>query len=641
MPKKGAIPAAARSRTSENSRWRSCGSSSSSQVRGAATVGCSRPRSEYGLIVVFLPLILMSGSRDFRFYMSKIGYPVSIALCASLLVALLFTPLGASKLLGNAKPKPWPAFDKLAAGYRALLAWVIRRRFDTLVLSLLLFSTCQYPMNNMKRTTQGRPRGSNFRLRFTFPQNYTFALKKQYLDKVNTLLETRRSKWHIKYIITKLNRYSTHGSIVVWQKSGASGLAADRRKLREKMGELLPLAPGVIRRVGWRPLGGSSGGASITLHLYGPDSQSLEKIAVKLEKYLKQFPDLKQAEADVGKDILPEIRLRVQRRWALRYNLPGSLVGGNVYYALSGRRLRDLQIKGREIPVYIQYQEKDRKSYFQLQQLPLRGSNTQSVPLGNITKTSFGQGPRVIGRVNRKTYMRIKIATEQEDLSRLYVKIDEYMQGFPLPRGYSWSKGFEYRRLRKADASRQFALLLSVTFVFLLMGILFESYLLPFSVLLAIPLAFLGVYWTLYLTDTAMDMMAGIGLIMLIGIVVNHAIVLIDRINQLRSEGFERSEAILEAGAQRLRPILMTALTTISGLMPMALGGNAMIGISYAPLGRTVIGGLTASALFSLVVVPLFYTFFDDLRLHGQSLVGLLHKRTHEPPSETEHTQET
>ena len=157
--------------------------------------------------------------------------------------------------------------------------------------------------------------------------------------------------------------------------------------------------------------------------------------------------------------------------------------------------------------------------------------------------------------------------------------------------------------------------MLAVVFVFLLMGVLFESFILPFVIILSIPFAFLGVYWMLYLTNTPFDVMAGVGLIILVGVVVNNAIVLVDRVNQLIDEYGDREVALLEAGRIRLRPILMTALTTIGGLLPMALGASEIVGIPYAPLGRTVIGGLVASTVLTLLVVPLFFTLVDDLRV--------------------------
>jgi HAE1 family hydrophobic/amphiphilic exporter-1 len=153
---------------------------------------------------------------------------------------------------------------------------------------------------------------------------------------------------------------------------------------------------------------------------------------------------------------------------------------------------------------------------------------------------------------------------------------------------------------------------LSLVLVFLLMGILFESLLLPFSVLFTIPFAFVGSMWTLYLTGTTMDSVGWIGIIILIGVVVNNGIVLIDRIHGLRGQGVERSEAVLTGTAQRVRPVLMTALTTVIGLVPMTIAEPPSDGIDYRALATCVAGGLTVSTFFTLWIVPLAYTLIDD-----------------------------
>ena len=153
--------------------------------------------------------------------------------------------------------------------------------------------------------------------------------------------------------------------------------------------------------------------------------------------------------------------------------------------------------------------------------------------------------------------------------------------------------------MEESNEAQAFGIIMAVIFVFLLMGVLFESFVLPLSVIVSVPFAFIGANWMLFLTGTTFDLMAGIGLIILIGIVVNNAIVLMDLINRLKKEGFSQQDAILEAGQRRFRPILMTALTTICGLLPMALGNAGLIGIPYAPLGRTIIGGLISATFAS------------------------------------------
>jgi hydrophobic/amphiphilic exporter-1 (mainly G- bacteria), HAE1 family len=137
-----------------------------------------------------------------------------------------------------------------------------------------------------------------------------------------------------------------------------------------------------------------------------------------------------------------------------------------------------------------------------------------------------------------------------------------------------------------------------------------------------VPFAGLGVYWTLFLTKTPLDMMARIGIVILVGVVVNNAIVLIDMANRLRAAGQSRFDALMDAGRHRLRPILMTTMCTVSGLIPMAVGNSKIVGMPYAPLGRTMIGGLIVACFLTLVVVPLFYTLLDDLREHVARIFG-------------------
>src|SRR5215207_4905493 len=179
----------------------------------------------------------------------------------------------------------------------------------------------------------------------------------------------------------------------------------------------------------------------------------------------------------------------------------------------------------------------------------------------------------------------------------------------------------------------QFALLLAVVFVFLLMGILFESFVLPLAVISAVPFAFIGVYWLLYWTGTPFDNMARIGIVILVGVVVNNAIVLIDMANRLRAAGRSRFDALMDAGRHRLRPILMTTMCTVSGLIPMAVGNSKIIGLSYQPLGRTMIGGLLMATFLTLVIVPLFYTLLDDLREHAARVLGSALRRREATPA--------
>jgi HAE1 family hydrophobic/amphiphilic exporter-1 len=269
------------------------------------------------------------------------------------------------------------------------------------------------------------------------------------------------------------------------------------------------------------------------------------------------------------------------------------------------------------VRIYAQLGEADRTRIDDVRSMSFPADSGMDVPLESIANLSVSKAMGNIYREARQTVMRITARVPRQDYRTLYAAIDKAMEGFEMPRGYRFDRGSFFTLGRESESAMQFALILAVIFVFLLMGFLFESFILPLAVLIAVPFSMLGVYWTLYLTKTPIDLMATIGIVILVGVVVNNAIVLVDMANRLRLEGRSRFDALMDAGRHRFRPILMTTLTTVCGMIPMAVGNSKSIGVPYAPLGRTMIGGLLVSTVLTLLVVPLFYTLLDDLREHA------------------------
>ena len=229
-----------------------------------------------------------------------------------------------------------------------------------------------------------------------------------------------------------------------------------------------------------------------------------------------------------------------------------------------------------------------------------------------------------IGRENGKSFYEVTVYVSGEKMRQVEGEIDKILKNFSFPTGYSYEKGSRHRRFREQNADLTSGLIFSVIFILLIMGVLFESFVLPLSILIAIPAAFVGAFWLLVITGTTFEIMAGIGLVILIGVVVNNGIVLIDLINQYRQQGLNREQAIITAGVNRFRPILMTAMTTICGLLPMAIGNTSLLGIPYTPMGVTMIGGLISSTFLTLFAVPVFYTYFDDMRAFFPDMMSRL-----------------
>jgi HAE1 family hydrophobic/amphiphilic exporter-1 len=246
--------------------------------------------------------------------------------------------------------------------------------------------------------------------------------------------------------------------------------------------------------------------------------------------------------------------------------------------------------------------------------LPVVGSEKRGAPvlLGQVARAEFGTGPNEVTRNNRQRVVSVGGRIEDRAESEVQADVAKALSKVEFPAGSYWAMGVQQQRRQEEYAGLGMAILLAIALIYILLASQFESFIYPLVVLTSVPLCAIGMVLGLFLTDRAFGLTAFIGLLMLIGIVVKNGILLVEYINQLRARGIPRDEAILTAGPTRLRPILMTTLAAILGMMPLATGlgsGSEM----YTPLATVVIGGLATSSLLTLFVVPAVYTVFDDL----------------------------
>ncbi len=607
-----------------------------SSLLGSSEVALAITMATMTTVVVFLPLILMNDDMGFQFYMFRIGFPVVISLVASLFIAMIFIPLAATRITSKKEVKEAKVITKANATYQRMLSWSITHRLELGVILIFVMASMQFAASNIK-STDSNGNINDIRLHFEMPDNYTI----EDADRVfGTIEDTINVKSDIYGLMTIDSRHSHNwGMMRVFLKpqprrdwyevvydniskqfGNLPGGVMERKDVLEDIKKRIPDFPGITVRTSWRQQG--SDGASLSILLFGDDTNTLSDLAKEVERRLHTIEEIISLETDreSGSD---EIHLFIKRDQAVKYGISPATISGTVQYALRGIPLPKYQTEDKEIDVHIQLRKEDRKNLSQLKNMTFFSQTGKEIPLDAVATFTMKKGFGEIQRENGKTFLRIKANSTQDDMKGLFGKVDKVMAGFEMPYGYSWSKGQRFDRMQQTNESQTFALMLAGIFVFLLMGILFESFILPLSVIVSIPFAFVGAFWLLYLTDTTMDIMSVIGFVILVGIVVNNAIVIIDLVNRLRVEGYSRYDAIIEAGKQRFRPILMTAFTTIGGLLPMAVGNAQMIGIPYAPMGRVIIGGLLTSTLLSLIAVPWAYTLFDDMRIYFKQITAL------------------
>ncbi len=619
-------------------RKRSEGMSSlKAAAEGTSEVSLAVTMATFTTIVVFLPLILMDGDAGFRFYMMRIGVPVMISLVASLIVAMVFIPLAATRVVSKREVAEPKAINKINGYYHTVLNWSITHRLETFIVLILFVMSLNYAMQNVAQTDDMDGNINDFRLIMDLPDNYTLDDAKRVVSMVEDTIRAKSDRYNIRTIDARFRQNRARLNVFLKPEPSLSwydvlinstaemlGMAdttlMSRNEVVEDVKRRIPELPGIKIRTSWRRSSGNDD-ASVTLNLFGDDTKKLAMLSEEVERRLKSIPEIISIETDreQGED---EIQLVVKREQAQKFGISPQTISGTIMYTLRGIQLPKFQTDDREINMLIQLQEKDRENLEQLKNITFFAENGREIPLEAVATIRVKRGFGDIQRENGKTYLAIKANTTEDNISMIHGKIDKAMAGFAMPYGYSWTKGTRFSRIRESNESQNFGMYLSVVFVFLLMGILFESFVLPLSVIIAIPFSFVGAYWMLLITGTPFDRMSGIGLIILIGIVVNNAIVLVDLVNRLRLEGYSRKDALLEAGRKRFRPILMTAFTTIGGLIPMALGNAKMIGISYKPLGLTIVGGMMFSTLVSLVAVPWAYMLFDDMRNYFKRVFG-------------------
>lgn len=597
-------------------------------IAGAGEVGLAISMATLTTVVVFLPLMLMTGNVELTFFLARIGVPVVIALLGSLFVALIFIPQAAYRF-GCSQVKSDPALIvRLRGLYERMLSWTLAHRRDAFLIAVFLMATLAIPMNNLKRGDSGSNSMLNdFRVRFQMPKDFGIEETSDVIAQVENFVDGRREQYGIRTM--RVWYRAGFGNIHVflettndawWYATYRSlrqslGIPVDRRMERkaviEDLQKSVPKFVGVTVAV--ESQGGGGGDPSISLNIYGDDVDVLAELIQETERRLRLIPSVVSVTSDLER-ATDEVHVFIDRLRAQKLGLSAQAVGRSIGFALQGVQLPFYQADNREVRVRLSLDKLNQQTLQHLKGLTFPSLSGNRVHLMEFASLHFSQGRGTIRREDGKSRLRIEAFTTKDDLKGLFEEIDQAMDGFELPRGYSWDKGERYDKLREENDTMSFAVIMAVTFVFLLMGVLFESFVLPFSVLLSIPFAFLGVYWTLYLTDTPMAGLAMVGVIVLIGVVVNNAIVLVDMVNRLRIEGLGRTEAILEAGRNRFRPILMTTFTTVFGLLPMGLGSSTVLGQPYAPMGRTMIGGLLTSTFLTLLLVPLFYTFLDDFR---------------------------
>ncbi len=358
-------------------------------------------------------------------------------------------------------------------------------------------------------------------------------------------------------------------------------------------------------------MAGGFGGGGISVSIRGNDIEILEQISNEIKGIMMQIEGTREVATSLEEGI-PEVHVNINKNKAAQYGLTSYGIASGVNSTLSGKTATRFKYEGEEINVVIKGDEIYSQSLHNLGLLQISTPGGSTVPLSQVADITLDRGPVSIQREDQARVVTVSCETYGRDVQSVTTDINTMVGEYDIPQGYLISFGGESELIEDAFQDLSLVLMLAIVLVYMILAAQFESMIQPLAIMFTVPLALSGGFLGLFVTGVDLSVPAVIGFIVLVGIVVNNAIVLVDYINKRRASGETRMEAILNAGPIRLRPILMTAMTTILGLFPLSLGlgeGSEM----QKPLAVVVIGGLLLSTVLTLVYVPVIYTVIDDI----------------------------
>lgn len=579
-------------------------------IEGAKSVTGAVVASTLTTVVVFLPVAFAEGLTSIIF--KEMALTISFSQLCSLAVTLMLVPMLASKLLRGesvVSPRQQKIFtpfnrgmEKLYAGYERLLRWALshRKRFAGIVAAVFVGSLLLVPfigMEFMPSMDEGQ-----FTVDVDMPTGSSLAET----DKtVRQIEEIAREYQGVSEVFSTVSGDS--GSLTVTLKKGRKTdkcMEGLRREISDRVA-------GADISMSASSMSFSSGSGDITVKVQGDDYDTASAIAEQIVLEMQNIEGIRDA-ASSAADTTPEVQLYLNRQKVAQYGMTNSTAASAIKIALDGQVAGQYTEDGTEYDIRVKFPDDATATLDDLKNVKLTAPTGSIITIVDIAEIEQAGGPVSLTRENQKKSVNVTASLYNRSLSDASADVQKAIDSLKLPDGYNVTLGGTYEQMTEAFSGLFMALGLAVLLIYMVMAAQFESLLQPLIIMFSIPLALIGVFLVLFLSRNTINVTALIGIIMLVGTVVNNAIVLTDYINQ-HKETYDGplSDLIVEAGKNRLRPILMTTLTSVLGYLPSILSrsqGSEMM----RPLAWTLLGGLSVSTLLTLVFIPTVYSYAEE-----------------------------
>lgn len=595
---------------------------------GVEEVGFAVIATSMTIMAVFIPVAFMEGIIG-RFFF-QFGLSIAIAIAVSTTLALTLTPMLCSRLLRHEKDHGW-LFRKFENGflwlekfYRQSLDVALRNRWKTVGCGALFFIGGLALIPLVDKTFAVQPDESQFLVRVEFPTGTSIH------ESDNALREVERVLFSQTEVTGALTAVGLGGgnvnsgiAFVTLLRPGQreSGQDAIMRRLRTQFAEQVPQARISVEPAS--PIGGGQRNADLEFIIQGPNVQELRRVSDAIMADMRDTAGFVDVDDNLRLN-KPEIKVSIDREMADNLGVDVLSISQDFNILLGGMDVARFKEGGNRYDIRMRARPDARENMEDLLQLALRSSSGELVRSANLVRVEETEGPNSINRHNRRRavslYANLEGVTLADGMDRINAIAASHVPDDP-----AWSTALSGQAEVFAESFRYLliAIMISLIMIYVILGSQFESFIHPFTILMSVPLAAIGGLGLLYITNHTLDIFSFIGMIMLIGIVTKNGILLVDFINQRRASGLEREAAILEAAPLRLRPILMTAFTTMAAVLPIALAMSEG-GEQRAPMGVAVIGGMMTSTFLTLLVIPCVYSLMDDLGAGVKGTIGRL-----------------
>jgi hydrophobic/amphiphilic exporter-1 (mainly G- bacteria), HAE1 family len=586
-------------------------------IRGTGEVGAAITSSTVTTIVVFLPIVYMHGASGEMF--KDQAWTVAFSLLSSLLVAMLVIPMLVSTLFSDKKRKTDMSAPIRFTWYKNILEKIVEKRNYVIILSIVLLGITILIIPHLGSEFMPKSESAEFTLNLKLPEGTSLTRTENTISKTEDIIKSllgekiktlysQAGKDNTSALNTDVMKGENTGSIKIVLAPAFASETEDAIALVGNYMKTIPEIESAFTREE-TALQSSLGTdeAPFSLEISGNDYTELERIVNESKAILMTNKGLYNITTSIDQGS-PEVQVTIDKFKTSFYNVTAETIINQIKSFLSGSPAGSFEKDGEMKDITIKLGD---LSLNQLQDLMITAGNIK-VPLSELASVTTIVSPREVRRRNQQRTCFINaMVSKNTAFDKVIKNAESSLKEVALPIDYKMEFTGDELKRKESMSNLTFALILSLVLVFMVLAAQFESVIQPFVIMLTIPMAGIGTVFTFFILGKTLNMMAYIGIIMLGGIAVNNAILLIDRINQLRENGVRKKEAIVLAGTQRIRPILMTSLTTILALLPLTIGIGDSASLR-APMALAVIGGLVSSTLLTLVVIPCFYWVFDN-----------------------------